>query len=398
MWVTLRRLLGLASFVALLAARGEDPVSPPPAPSAAAAASGRLTAAEEAELAALLAEQSAWQRSLTLRGAAGWRDNILLSSFAPLRRGFARAELEAFLWRPMRDMWEVVSYVNGDVLRYFSPPPETAGEQQWFGHAELRWQPVGPVRLALKADGFFQDAVIDLSETETLREVAPTRTQGGFATLAARFALPQGFAWEPFAQAKRTDYREFPGDYDETIGGGRLEWKRGDAWRISAGWIERARRYAQRVTYTAGGRPLPDTRLRFRQREADVKLTADWNRSGKWTAALGAGWLANRDRASGYFDYDQKRAGLELGWEGASWRVSVDGDVKRMEYRTQTVGAGIAPPARVADAFETVTRIERTIGEAWTLFAEHAWERQRSNEAEFNYRANTVLAGVQRAF
>ena len=34
----------------------------------------------------------------------------------------------------------------------------------------------------------------------------------------------------------------------------------------------------------------------------------------------------------------------------------------------------------------------------WTVFGEHRWERSRSNELDFRYRANTVLAGVQRSF
>ena len=72
--------------------------------------------------------------------------------------------------------------------------------------------------------------------------------------------------------------------------------------------------------------------------------------------------------------------------------------MKRMDYIIQTVGAGTAPPPRVADNFETSLRVERELTSAWTVFAEHRWERNRSNESEFDYRANTVLAGLQRSF
>ena len=361
-------------------------------------APGGLTPAEEAELAALLAAQRGWERSLALRASAGWRDNILLSAFAPISRGFGRAELDAFVWRPMHNAWETIAYLNGDVLRYFSPGPDTEGEQQWLGHGEVRWQPLEAARLALKADGFFHDAVIDLSTTQGIPEAVQTKTHGGFATLVARFTLPRGFAFEPIGQLKRTDFREFAGDYDETVGGARLEWRHSDALRVSVGGVERDRRYKQRVEYTAGGRALPNTRLRFRQREGDVKLASTFQAGGRWTTSIGAGYLENRDRASGYFDYNQKRASLAIAWERAQWTISLDGDARRMDYLVQTVGAGIAPPPRIADLFEAELRVERELNARWTLFAEYAWERDRSNEPEFNYRANTALAGVQRTF
>ena len=43
-------------------------------------------------------------------------------------------------------------------------------------------------------------------------------------------------------------------------------------------------------------------------------------------------------------------------------------------------------------------RVERELNPRWQVFGEHRWEHSRSNEAGFSYRANTVLAGVQRTF
>ena len=110
------------------------------------------------------------------------------------------------------------------------------------------------------------------------------------------------------------------------------------------------------------------------------------------------GRLENRDRASGFFDYDQQHAKLECSRRPGGWTLVLEGEAKRADYRTQTVGAGTAPPPRVAEAFEARGRVERTLSLNWLLFAEHTWERNRSNEREFSYRANIVLAGVQRDF
>lgn len=387
-------VLLLASGMPLRAQNAGGPASRPPVP--AAAADAALPADLQAELAAL--QQIAWHPSTEARASVGWRDNVLLSPFAPIARGFGRGEIDVVLLRPMRDRWEFVSFFNGDVLRYFSPPPESAGEQQWSLHTEGRWQPVSAARFSLKATGYLRDMVIDLSETEARRVVAPTQVRGGYVGGAVRFTLPAGFRFEPAVQLKRNDYRAYAGDYGEVRSGGRLEWRRGEAWMVSAGWFESRRRYSQRTDYTAGGRPLPGTLLRFRQHDGELKARAAWGEGGAWTATATVGRLANRDEASGYFNYDQRRARLELAWQRAGWRATLDGEAKAMTYLVQTVGAGLAPPARVADDFETTLRLEREINPRWTFFAEHRWERSRSNELEFSYRANTALAGVQRSF
>lgn len=376
----------------------QSPSAPAPAVSESAPAAGTAwTPEEEAELAALAASignlyEFVW------RGSLGWRDNILRSPFAPVGRGFGRAELEAFLWRPIFGDFELVGFLNGDVLRYFAPPPETAGEQQWFAHAEGRWTPMEAAQFTLKAIGFYQDAVIDLSETAATRIVAPTKVRGAVGTFGTRLALPAGFSFEPMFQMKRTDYREFPGDYDETNANGRLEWKRSDALKVSVAYFERTRRYDERQEFTAGGRALAGTRLRFTQREGEFKVATAWTGRGSWDAAVAVGRLSNRDEASGYFDYDQDRVNLDVGWTRDRWKLDFDGSAKRIEYRVQTVGVGINPPPRVEDAFDVTTRLERSLNDAWTIFAEYRWERNGSNQAEFNYRANTVLVGVQQTF
>ncbi len=378
----------VATFTVVLSAQTAAPTT--------AAAAGGLPPELQAELDAL--QSAVWQPTAQVRASLGWRDNVLLSPFAPIERAFVRGEVEAMLWRPMHNRWEFLSFLNADVLRYFPPPVETGGEQQWSLHLEERWRAADSLRVSLKATGYQHDMVIDLSETEATRVVAPTRVRGGFITLVSRFTLPAGFTFEPLGRVKRTDYREFAGDYDESMAGARMEWRRGADLVLSAAVFEHHRRYAERVQYTAGGRALPRTRLRFEQRVGELKAGTGWQARGDWNVTGTVGWLENRDEASGYFDYDQKKARLELGWASGPWRVTFDGETQRMEYLIQTVGAGIAPPARITDDHEVSLRLERQLDERWTLFAEYRWERSRSNELEFSYRANSALAGVQRSF
>jgi hypothetical protein len=375
------------------AALGAATLAAQTTPAATVAAAGSPEA-----IAAALAASPLWQHTETVRASIGWRDNILLSPFAPLSRPFGRGEIEAFVWCPARHGWEFLSFLDGDVVRYFSPPRETGGDQQWSAHVEERWAPAHWVRFTAKATGYLADTVLDLSESENTRIIAPTRVHGGFADGLVRLTLPGGFVFEPALQVKRTQYRVYPDDSDEVKSGGRLEWRRTDALALSAAWFEHRRNYSSRTQYTAGGRELAGTHLRFIQHEGEFKASTTWQLGGKWTAAATVGRLENRDNGSGYFDYNQKRARLDLDWRRKTWRVHVEGDAKRMDYRIQTVGTGITPPPRIADSFEVNTRIERELSDAWTVFAEHDWQRSRSNEIEFDYRANTVLAGVQRSF
>lgn len=340
---------------------------------------------------------SNWEYTSSVRASVGWRDNLLLSPFAPLARGFGRAEVEAFFLRSAAE-WQFISFLNGDVLRYFSPPPETTGEDQWFGHGEVRWQRWPAWRVAAKLAGFRQDAVLDLSETEAVRTIAPARVQGALVTLTNRFELPGGFAVEPLGQVKRTDYRSFAGDYDERRGGARLEWKHGERLELSGTWYEHRRDYAARPQYTAGGRARTGTLLQFWQRGGEVKAATTWSGGGDWQLAVAAGRLESRDRSSGFFDYDQRSWRAEAGWRRAAWQVSFEGDARRLLYRIQTVGTGTAPPPRRADSRETSARIERTLNERWSVFLQHRWERTHSNEPGFSYRATTILGGAQRNF
>jgi hypothetical protein len=199
-------------------------------------------------------------------------------------------------------------------------------------------------------------------------------------------------------QWHRSDYRDYAGDYDELRSGGRVEWKRAEWLGISAGWFQRERDYDERTQYTAGGRALPDTLLEFSQKEAELKVTSGWTAGGKWKVSATGTAMRNRDGASGYFDYDQRQLRGSLSWSRGPWTWSLGGAARKMEYLVQKVGTGINPPAREARYREGLARLERQIGRSWTVYGEGAWERNRSNEEEFNYLSKTARVGIQREF
>jgi hypothetical protein len=197
---------------------------------------------------------------------------------------------------------------------------------------------------------------------------------------------------------KRVVYSAVPGDYDESRLGARLEWVAGGRLTLALLGGTQHRRYLSRQQHTAGGRPLAGTRLRFRQDEWSLRAGTQWGVAGEWRAAVSAGEARVRDGASGFFDHDQRQAKVEGGWRAGPWRLQLEAEARRTDYVVQTVGAGIAPPPRIADGYVSRLRAERALRGEWIAFAESSWERVRSNEREFSYRAHGVSVGLQREF
>ncbi len=390
----------MASEPTSLTAAEATPVVPPSLTSL----STTLASLTEEELAALPPELRAelealklpvWQVGGTVRASAGWRDNVLLSSVDADDRFFLRGQLETFGWRLPKGDWEWVGFLNGDVTRYLDPPSEIAGEQEWFAHAEVRWQPRPAVRATLTTQGYFQDQVFDLSATEAERLVARLRVQGAMAGGEVRVSPSSVISLTAFGQGHRSDYREFQEDFDEGKVGGRLVWTPSGGVTLTASLLSRRRDYAERPEYTAGGRALTGTLLSLTQQE--VELKAQFSR-GSWSTSLVVLGLENRDDASGYFDYDERRARLALAWKKERWRLSLEGAGVRYLYRVQTVGTGFDPPRRRREDAEVSMRAERSVRERWTLFAEGRWERSRSNEENASYATKALLAGAAFAF
>lgn len=309
--------------------------------------------------------------------------------------------------RSIGESGRFIAFVDGDVLRYISPPPGLSGEDQVIGHVEGRWQALSWLRASLKAVGFAQSTFIDPSISEGAQEPPLwVRFKGGNITFSTRITLPAGFALEPSLQGKAIRYREYAGDYNESRPGIRLSWTRNGRLELSAAYFQSTRRYAQLTQSTAGNRPLPGQLLSLHQREAEVRAATKFDALGKWTIATALGRLENRDRSRGFLDYDQDRIRVDTSYERSRWSVTFSADARRLDYLVQKVGAGLVSerPARIAEGYGLDLRIEREFSERWSAFAENRWERNRSNVVDddgvrpFSYTTNTALVGVKRTF
>jgi len=341
----------------------------------------------------------AWVWGATVRLSAEWRDNVLLSPVSSTARALGRAQLESYLWRRPAGAWEWLGFLNGDVARLVERLPELAGEQEWFGHLEGRWTPRPGWKAVVTAQAYFQDQVLDLSATETERFVARMRVKGGRAGADLTVPLRGAWAWVAGGRAHRSDYVEFAEDFTEGEGSAALRWRvqRGEerSLETTLGWTERRRTHPDRNQYTAGGRPLPGTRLRFRIEEARLETKVV---RGAWSGGVVLTTLLNRDLASGYFDYAERGVRLTLERATPRWRVTAEAGGTQSRYDVQTVGIGFDPPLRRRDYRELCLRVERVLNPRWTLFADAGEERSRENEAGGTYRARMLALGVARVW
>lgn len=340
----------------------------------------------------------AWRVDGAVRVFAGYADNVLWSAVAAEGRGFGQAEVEAILWRPRQAWWEAKAALSGEVRRYADALPEAAGEQRWVGRGEVAVTPRPWLRVALVPQVFYMDQVYDLSPDLARRFVAKLRVRGASGAALARVALRGGWELEPAVQERAVDYFDFAEDFSETKTGVRLRWRSGERLEAGAAIFDHRRAYRHRLNYTAGGRALPGTKLRFHQTSAEGNLTWAWNWRGGWSVSPAAGYVENRDGAQGFFDYDQRRLRVDLAWELKRWRVDMEASAGRYDYRVQTVGMGLTPPARLREDLTAGVAVEYAWRERWKVAVRHDWERSRTNEANASYRINTVAAGVTRGF
>lgn len=339
-----------------------------------------------------------WEFTTQLRSAAGYKDNLLLSALRSESSAFAQAELEAFLWRLPDQRFEVLIFGNATFTR-FVQSEDYPHESQAFVHAEGRWFARPTFEVTGTIEGYHMDQVFDVSSSDAERITARLNMRGATTTTSLR--------WRPradtYAEIKPGLQRDRYDDHSDdnwqrfariavghVLYGGRID--------LTAAFQLLRRDYDGRPRYTVAGRPLVGTDLDFDQREGELAAVVAWDSAKTWksTTAVSAG--NNRDNGSGYFDYDRRSLRQEISWSGKVWKCSLTGRLGRFDYGVQTVGIGINPPKRRKDEFLARLRVERSLGQRVTAYAEAHWEQSHSNDPLASYRSRALFSGLGWSF
>jgi hypothetical protein len=356
---------------------------------------GRLSAAQNSELDALLSALPKWNGSATVSVSYGYNDNLLLSFTDEERSPFVRGSVEVILMRAPRDQFEFSFFADTETTRY------TAGERleddaKVWVRAEPGYRLGETLKFSLPVTGYYYDQVFDVSDTDVERLVAELKVKGVMVGPTVRWDFHPAWWMEAQAVAQRKRYDD--GTYDGDIGEGtvQLGWTYGGWFEARLTGGRRWRDFETRPQYSApAGRELPGTQLKIAEREGELSFDIFWDDAAHWKTRTRASLLRYRDNGSGYFNYREQKVGQELEWKAEPWRVSVGGSASRVDFSIQKVGLGIDPPARLRDEFAGEFQVSRTLSSQWTIYGGYTWERWRSNDPVSSYTVNEGLLGVR---
>ena len=347
-----------------------------------------------ATMAALLASLSPWSSTVSVHGGLGYKDNLLLSHVGAESSGFARGGLEAFLWHLPQGRVDYFAMLNAEGTRYFSGS-SVDHEADAYAQAEWRYRIEDRFKFSLDLQGYYLDEIFDVSDTDVQRVVAQLKVLGVTVGPKLHWAF-RPWAWvEAQGIGKRETYRDGLNNNHVVDGTVRFGWRPVERFEASFAGMERSRDFVSRQQYSVSGRALSGTLLKITEREAEFRSDITWDKAAHWKASTRLGALTYRDNGSGYFDYHARKVEQSADWITDDWLVHVEGTARRLRFDVQTVGLGINPPARVKDEYSAQCRVERKVGEHWTIYGEFNWERSRCNDPIASYNMNEGLLGVR---
>lgn len=362
---------------------------------AALAAFAPCGAAAEERAAAALPEWTRWSLSGDVRAVGGHRDNVLLSPVVPSSSNFARVEADLFAWRMPVATTDFLLFLSGSETHYFDLPSDAQAERMWLARAEYRYDLGEYFRATLTGDVLYQEQVFDLSESlaDTFRARLKLSSFSLGPTLHWEIRRPWWF--DVKASGQRADFRGAAEDSHDLTGTVRIGRHLGARHNLSLAWTGRWKNYDTRNAYTIGGRAIAGTDLAVTRQEGELRLESTWGAAAAWKTKLSGGAVANRDSASGYFDFNRWQAAAQLEYRRGPWSGSARVRGKDSRYLVQVVGEGFEPEARRMRDFDGEVKFARKLGKDLEVSAEFSRERSRTNAELASYTINTWLVGVE---
>jgi hypothetical protein len=362
------------------------------------AASVRAAATGASDAAAGLAEHVKtlpnWSTSAALKTAYGYKDNLLLSSFAKEQSAFARGSLEVFLLNVPRGKFDFSFFAQAEGTHYFSETTANEDAKVWV-RTEPGFRLGDTLKFGVPVTGYYYDQVFDVSDTEAERLVAELKVSGLIIAPTVRWDFHPAWWLEAQAIGQRKRYEDRANDGRVGEGNVRLGWVLGRKFEVVLAGGQRWRNFDRRVQYSPAGRELPDTNLKISEREGEARFEVTWDEAARWQSITRVSLLHYRDNGSGYFNHREEKIGQDVEWRSEPWLVRMGGSASRIDFAVQKVGLGINPPGRLKDEFAADLHVERELTKRWTVYGGYTWERSRSNETIASYTVNEGLLGVR---
>lgn len=338
-----------------------------------------------------------WSWSAALETGVGYRDNLLLSSTAEERSGFLHAAAEVLLLRVPGRSVEASLFLQAEGRRFWSGRTVREEASAWL-QAEPAWRPGPGWKWSLPVSAYFDDRVLDVSDTDVERLIAETRLVGLLGGPQVRWDFADRWHVEAQVAGDRVRHQDGVNDAEVVRAQLRVGWRPVPAWEAKVSLSQRERAYARRVQYSAAGRPLLGTRLRFTETEGDLSLAFRWGAGERWRATGRWGGRGLGDNGSGYFAHREWRWEQQLEWSDDRWKVRAEAGLRGLRFGVQTVGLGIDPPSRRRTELSGSLRVERHLAGDWSLIGLFSREHVRSNDPLGAYRVNEGLLALRRGW
>lgn len=338
-----------------------------------------------------------WSWSAALETGAGYRDNLLLSSTAEERSGFLHAAAEVLLLRVPGRSLEASFFLQTEGRRFWSGRTVNQEASAWL-QGEPAWRPAPGWKWSLPVSAYYDDRVLDVSDTDVERLIAETRLTGLLGGPQLRWDFAERWHVEAQVAGDRVRHEDGVNDAEVIRGLFRIGWRPVPAWEAKFSVWQRERDYARRLQYSAAGRPLIGTSLRFAETEGEMSLGFRWGPRDRWRTTGRVGERRLADNGSGYFNHREWRWEQQLEWSDDRWKLRAEAGLRELRFGVQTVGLGIDPPSRRRTELSGSLRIERHLAGDWSLVGQLSREHVRSNDPLGAYRVNEGLLALRRGW
>lgn len=345
----------------------------------------------------LWTESMLWDKQLTVSSGFGYKDNVLLSSFAPRGSQFFINGLDLMLLRLPLDGWQVVGSVIGEDIHYTQQVGTNSAD---LFVASLRVQREMPAgwKAGLEVRGTYEKEVLDISTSQG--NPATALVDGYAYTLqpSLRKDFDRG-SWLQlqipvthwFFQAPLDEYWE----YGPVVTAGQ---DFGEAAEMALSYGLEEQPHEEWVALDAYGRRLKSP-LKIEQQRLELAWRQYWDSAHNWRSSSRLVFAPRRDNGGGYFNCYQYQAAQDLSFQTTNWLVKASVQLVYEIYPVQGVGilnGEILGRDLVTLSFEGERRLYRGL----KVYGKWDYEQVHSKEAggAGDYVARTVSFGLRYEF
>lgn len=339
-----------------------------------------------------------WDRLVTLRAAAGYKDNALLSGFVPQDTPLAIAGVEYYLTRLPVDGHGFTAFLSADLRRYLEPADvegfdSAHGETLVLG--QLNYKFYGRLCVpAIAVTYVHAEQVFDATDLGGTPGAVRANGDAFIVDPSLRFNLTRQWYVQAQYVASRQIFKAPVSSYWEHGPKATLGWQPHTNTLFEVSWQYTDRPFDNRQQTDPLGTPLSGTRLTTYDHRYEASWRQTWYSPWKLQTTVRAFTLSRLENGEGFSDYDRVGGSVNARLELGKWAFRGLARWSTFDFALQIVSV-LDPVPRTREETEFEARVEYRWTPRFRTYAEYLHERQRSNVQADHYHANTWQAGVE---